>query len=62
MKLFKKIRDTKGPLHAKIGTIKDRNSIDLTKQKMLRRRGYNIQNQFSSVQFSRSVVSDSATP
>ena len=62
MKLFKKIRDTKGTLHAKIGTIKDRNSIDLTKQKMLRRRGYNIQNQFSSVQFSRSVVSDSATP
>ena len=62
MKLFKKIRDTKGTLHAKIGTIKDRNSIDLTKQKMLRRRGYNIQNQFSSVQFSRSVVSDSLRP
>ena len=27
--LFKKIRDTKGTLHAKIGTIKDRNGMDL---------------------------------
>ena len=29
--LFKKIRDTKGTFHAKMGTIKDRNSMDLTK-------------------------------
>ena len=29
--LFKKIRDTKGTVHAKMGTIKDRNGIDLTK-------------------------------
>ena len=28
--LFKKIRDTKGVFHAKMGTIKDRNGIDLT--------------------------------
>ena len=28
--LFKKIRDTKGTFHSKIGTIKDRNSKDLT--------------------------------
>ena len=28
--LFKKIRDTKGTYHAKTGTIKDRNSVDLT--------------------------------
>ena len=27
---FKKIRDTKGTFHAKIGSIKDRNCIDLT--------------------------------
>ena len=27
--LFKKIRDTKGPFHAKMGTIKDRNGMDL---------------------------------
>ena len=28
--LFKKIRDTKGTFHAKMGTIKDRNGMDLT--------------------------------
>ena len=28
--LFKKIRDTKGTFHAKIGTIKNRNAMDLT--------------------------------
>ena len=28
--LFKKIRDTKGTFHAKMGTIKDRNNINLT--------------------------------
>ena len=28
--LFKKIRDTKGTFHAKIGSIKDRNGMDLT--------------------------------
>ena len=28
--LFKKIRDTKGTFHAKMGTIKDRNDMDLT--------------------------------
>ena len=30
--LFKKIRDTKGTFHAKIGTIKDRNYMDLTEE------------------------------
>ena len=29
--LFKKIKDTKGTFHAKIGTIKDKNGMDLTK-------------------------------
>ena len=29
--LFKKIRDTKGTVHAKMGSIKDRNVVDLTK-------------------------------
>ena len=28
--IFKKIRDTKGPFHAKMDTIKDRNGMDLT--------------------------------
>ena len=34
--LFKKIRDTKGTFHAKMGLIKDRNDMDLQKQKILR--------------------------
>ena len=28
--LFKKIRDTKGTFHAKMGTIKERNGVDIT--------------------------------
>ena len=42
--LFKKIRDTKGTLHAKMGTIRDRNGLDQQKQKILRRGGKNTQN------------------
>ena len=42
--LFKKIRSTKGTFHAKMGSIKDRNSMDPTEQKMLGRGGKNIQN------------------
>ena len=42
--LFKKIRDTKGTFHAKMGSITDRNGMDLTEQKILRRGGKNIQN------------------
>ena len=41
--LFKKIRDTKGIFHAKMGSVKDRNGMDLTKQKILRRGGKNTQ-------------------
>ena len=41
--LFKKIRDTKGTFHAKMGSIKDRNGMDLQKQKILRRDGKNTQ-------------------
>ena len=36
--LFKKIRDTKGTFHAKIGTIKDRNSMDLTEAEDIKTR------------------------
>ena len=41
--LFKKIRDTKGTFHEKMGLIKDRNGMDLQKQKILRRGGKNTQ-------------------
>ena len=36
--LFKKIRDTKGTFHAKMGTIKDRSSKDLTEAEDIKRR------------------------
>ena len=36
--LFKKIRDTKETFHAKMGTIKDRNSMDLTEAKDIKKR------------------------
>ena len=44
--LLKKIRDTKGTFHAKMGPIKDRNSMDLTKQKILRRGDKNTQKNY----------------
>ena len=36
--LFKKIRDTKGTFHAKMGTIKDRNGTDLTEAEDIKER------------------------
>ena len=36
--LFKKIRDTKGKFHAKMGSIKDRNSVDLTEAEDIKKR------------------------
>ena len=46
--LFKKIRDTKGTFHAKMGTIKDRNYMDLQKQKILKRGGNNTQKNYTT--------------
>ena len=39
--LFKKIRDTKGTFHVKMGTITNRNGMDLTEAKILRGGGKN---------------------
>ena len=36
--LFKKIRDTKGTFHAKMGTIKDRNGMSLTETEYIKKR------------------------
>ena len=36
--LFKKMRDTKGTFHAKMGTIKDRNGKDLTEAEYIKKR------------------------
>ena len=44
--LFKKIRDTNGIVHAKMGTIKDRNSMDLTEAEDIKRSGKNTQKNY----------------
>ena len=41
--LFKKIRDTKGTFHAKIGSVKDRNGMDLTEAEDIKKRCRNTQ-------------------
>ena len=45
--LFKKIRDTKGTFHAKMGSIKDRNGMDLTEAEDMRRGGKNTQKNYT---------------
>ena len=46
--LFKKIRDTKGTFHAKMGRIKDRNGMNLTEAQILRRGGKNTQKNYTN--------------
>ena len=43
---FKKTRDTKRIFHTKMSTIKDRNDMDLTEEKILRRGGNNTQKNY----------------
>ena len=45
--LFKKIRDTKGIFHAKMGTIKERNDMDLTEAEEIKRGGKNTQKNYT---------------
>ena len=54
--LFKKIRDTKGTFHAKIGTIKDRNGMDLTEAEILRRGGKNTQKNYTKKIFRTHII------
>ena len=54
--LFKKIRDTKGTFHAKMGLIKDRNGMDLTEQKILRRGGQNKQKNCTKKIFTTQII------
>ena len=57
---FKKIRDTKGTFHAKMGTIKDRNGKDLTednkKQPIIRRGGKNTQKSYTKKIFMTQIT------
>ena len=54
--LFKIIRDTKEIFHTKMGTIKDRNGMDLKKQKILRRGGKNTQKSYTKKIFMTQIT------
>ena len=54
--LFRKIRDTKGTFHAKMGSIKDRNGMDLTEAKILRRGGKNTQKNCTKKIFTTQII------
>ena len=54
--LFKKITDTKGTFHAKMGSIKDRNGMDLTEAKILRRGGKNTQKNCTKKSFKIKII------
>ena len=53
---FKKIRDTKGTFHAWMGSIKDRNFIDIIEQKILRRGGKNTQRDCTKKIFMTQII------
>ena len=54
--LFKKIRDTKGTFHAKMGTIKDRNGTDLTEAEDIKKGGKNTQKNCTKKIFSTQII------
>ena len=54
--LFKKIRDTKVTFHANMGSIKDRNGMDLTEEEILRRGGKNTQKNYTKKIFMTQII------
>ena len=54
--LLKKIRDTKGTFHAKMGTMKDRNGMDLTEAEDIRRGGKNTQENYTKKIFRAKII------
>ena len=54
--LFKKIRDTKGTFHVKMGIIKDRNCIDLTEAEDIKRGGKNTQKNYAKKVFVIQII------
>ena len=54
--LFKKIRDTKGTFHAKMGSIKDRNGMDLTEAEDLKRGDKNTQKNCTKKIFMTQII------
>ena len=53
---LKKLRDTKGTFHEKVGLINDRNGMDLQKQKILRRGGKNTQKNYTRKIFTTKII------
>ena len=51
-----KIRDTKGTFQAKMGSIKDRNGMELKEQKILRRGGRNTQKNCTKKIFTTKII------
>ena len=54
--LFKKIRDTKGTFHAKMGSIMDRNGMDLTEADDIKRGGKNTQKNCTKKIFMTQII------
>ena len=54
--LFKKIRDTKGTFHAKMGSVKDRNGRDLREAEDIRRGGKNTQKNYTKKIFKTQII------
>ena len=54
--LFKKIRDTRGTFHVKMGLIKNRNGMDLTEAEILRRGGKNTQKNCTKKIFTTQII------
>ena len=54
--LFKKMRDTKGIFHAKMGTKKDRNGMDLTEAEILRKGGKNTCKSYTKKIFTTQII------
>ena len=54
--LFKKIRDAKGTFHAKIGSIKDRNGIDLTEAEDIKKRWQEYTEELYKKSFTTQII------
>ena len=54
--LFRKIRDTKGTFHAKMGSIKDRNGRDLTEAEDIKKGGKNTQKSCTKQIFTTQII------
>ena len=54
--LFKKITDTKGTVHAKMGSIKDRNGMDLTEAEDIKQSGRNTQKNCTKKIFTTQII------